>query len=818
QLSANWTAAADAQSGITKYWYAIGTTAGGTNVLSWTNNGSNISVTKTGLSLTNGQIYYFTIKAENGAGTQSSAVNSNGQTLDTSAPSTPGALSDGAGTDITYVNSATQLSANWTAATDAQSGIAKYWYAIGTTAGGTNVAGWTDNGTNISVAKTGLSLTNGQIYYFTVKAENGAGQQSSVVNSNGQTVDTTAPSTPGAVNDGAGADITYVNSASQLSVNWTAATDAQSGIARYWYAIGTTAGGTDVVGWTDNGSNISVAKTGLSLTNGQIYYFTVKAENGAGQQSTAVNSNGQTADTSAPSAPGAVSDGVGTDITYSNSTSQLSANWTVATDAQSGIARYWYAIGTTAGGTNVAGWTDNGSNISVTKTGLTLTNGQIYYFTVKAENGAGLQSSALNSSGQTVDITAPSTPGTVNDGTGGDISETGALTQLSANWTAATDAQSGITKYWYAIGTAAGAVDIVGWTDNGNSISVTKAGLSLTNGQTYYFTVKAENGIGLQSSASNSNGQLVNVDVTPPAEVSQVRDGTGSGTAWSGYSTQLSANWDASSDAQSGIAGYWYAIGTAAGGTNILAWTDNGNNISVTKTGLSLTDGQIYYFTVKAENGAGLQSSAVNSSGQTVDATGPSNPGAVYDGVGGDITYVNSASQLSANWAAVADAQSGIARYWYAIGTTAGGTNVAGWTDNGNNISVTKTGLSLANGAAYYFTVKAENGAGLQSSVTNSNGQMADTTAPSAPGAVYDGTGADISYVSSTSQLSASWASAADAQSGIFRYWYAIGTTAGAANVVTWTDNGGNLSVTKTGLSLTEGQIYYFTVKAENGA
>jgi len=93
------------------------------------------------------------------------------------------------------------------------------------------------------------------------------------------------------------------------------------------------------------------------------------AENGAGRRSTPVNSSGQTIDTSPPSAPATVNDGASADIDYTNSTSQLSANWTAAADAQSGVARYWYAIGTTAGATNVVGWTDNGAATTVTRSG-----------------------------------------------------------------------------------------------------------------------------------------------------------------------------------------------------------------------------------------------------------------------------------------------------------------------------------------------------------------------------------------------------------------------------------------------------------------
>jgi hypothetical protein len=99
----------------------------------------------------------------------------------------------------------------------------------------------------------------------------------------------------------------------------------------------------------------------------------------------------------------------------------------------------------------------------------------------------------------------------------------------------------------------------------------------------------------------------------------------------------------------------------------------------------------------------------------------------VNDGTGADIDTSTSLSTLSANWAASVDSNSGIATYWYAIGTTPGGTNVLGWTSNGTATSVTNSALALANGQTYYFSVKTVDGAGL-SSICTSDGDYVDST------------------------------------------------------------------------------------------
>ena len=562
---------------------------------------------------------------------------------DTTAPSAPPTVRDGTATDQSIAVSTTQLSANWDPAWDAESGIKGYQYAIGTTLGGTNVVNWASMKNETVVTKTGLSLTTGQTYYFSVKAVNGAGLVGPATNSNGQTVgtDTTPPSAPAAVRDGnggiygatgvyvpPGTDIDETSSTTTLDGNFDPATDAESGISCYQYAFGTTPGGTQTVNWTSVQANMYrgfIEKGSLTLTPGQRYYFSVRAINNAGLTGSATNSDGQIVvnpnDTTPPNAPPGVRDGTGADISTTTSTTQLSANWDMSSDAESGISGYQYAIGTTAGGTNTVNWTSLAYVSSVTRTGLSLTVGQTYYFSVKAINGVGLTGSATNSNGQTVvsggDVTPPSAPPAVRDGTGTDISTTSSTTQLSANWDASTDAESGISGYQYAIGTTAGGTQTVNWTSLGNVTTVTKTGLTLTVGQTYYFSVKAVNGAGLTGSATNSNGQTV-VDVTAPSAPPAVRDGTGTDISTTTSTTQLSANWDASTDSESGISGYQYAIGTTVGGTQTVNWTSLGNVTTVTKTGLTLTVGQTYYFSVRAVNGAGLTGTATNSNGQTV--------------------------------------------------------------------------------------------------------------------------------------------------------------------------------------------------------
>ncbi|HLP13114.1 MAG TPA: N-acetylmuramoyl-L-alanine amidase [Flavobacteriales bacterium] len=160
-----------------------------------------------------------------------------------------------------------------------------------------------------------------------------AGNLSSLVYTD-MNVDTTAPAIVPVVNDGIPTDLDTWTSSINATAYWGISSDAHSGIARYWYALGTTPGATDVVNWTDNGWYDSVTVTGLSLMVGQTYYFSVKAENAAGLQSAPATSDGFTIilPTSAPVA-GFYAMGTivceGQCVDFTNTTSDATSyNWT----------------------------------------------------------------------------------------------------------------------------------------------------------------------------------------------------------------------------------------------------------------------------------------------------------------------------------------------------------------------------------------------------------------------------------------------------------------------------------------------------------
>lgn len=684
-LHASWSAS-DAHSGVGEYQYCIGTTPGGTDLVSWTSVGASTSVTRSGLALVNGATYYFGVRAANRAGVWSGAGVSDGIMVERTAPPPPTVVDDGA-----YTTSSSSLHATWTG-TDPESGISEFQYAIGTTPGGTQTVGWTAVGSATSVTRSGLTLSDGVTYYFSVRARNRAGQWGDPGTSDGIVVDASAPTTPSVTDDGL-----YTSSANTLHAVWTAA-DPHTAIAEYQYAIGTTPGATNTVNWTSTGSSAEVTRSGLVLLHGTTYYFAVKARNAAGLWSAVGVSNGILVDHTGPAAPTVTDDG-----DYTASATSLHATWS-ATDAESGIAEYEYAIGTAPGSASVAGWTTAGTNTEVTRGGLILTDAATYYFSVRARNQAGIWGGMASSNGIIVDASPPTVPVVVDDG-----EFTASPDTLHATWTAS-DPQSGVAEYQYAVGTAPGAADLVNWTSNGTAAQITRTGLALIDGATYYFSVRARNRAGGWSSYGTSDG--ITIERTPPLPAVVTDDGF-----WWGSATSLHATW-AAIDPESGVVEYQYAIGASPGGTQIVDWTPAGSATEITRTGLSLSEGVTYYFSVKAKNGVGLWGNAGSSDGIRLDLTPPSTPSVIDDG-----EFTSSYDMLSASWSAI-DPQSGIREYEYAIGTAPGASDVVEWTSVGEAGEVTAMGLVLSEDRTYYFAVKARNGAGTWSQVGVSDGIM----------------------------------------------------------------------------------------------
>lgn len=159
------------------------------------------------------------------------------------------------------------------------------------------------SGSPVTVTVTITSLTDASEYHWQARLKDAASAYSAwaAYGANAESardfgVDTTAPTTA-TVYDGTSAGVDAAQngdgSLSQLSANWNAFSATVSGLSRYDYSIGTTAGGTDIKTWTSNSTTTSVTSTGLTLKTGQMYYVNVRAVDNAANTSATASSDGQ---------------------------------------------------------------------------------------------------------------------------------------------------------------------------------------------------------------------------------------------------------------------------------------------------------------------------------------------------------------------------------------------------------------------------------------------------------------------------------------------------------------------------------------------
>ncbi|MCX8038488.1 MAG: S8 family serine peptidase [Candidatus Sumerlaeia bacterium] len=242
-----------------------------------------------------------------------------------------------------------------------------------------------------------------------------------------------------------------------------------------------------------------------------------------------------------------------------------------------------------------------GNQSSSTVAGLT--SGQTYYYRVRGRNGLG-NGQWSNTVRSRQDGVAPTAVPPLNDG--------GAFTSrttITFSWPPHTDALSGIASYDLQAGTSPGASNRY----NANVGLLRTVNVTGAHGETLYGRVRARDVAGNIGAWVASDGILI--DTVAPPQPAAPRD---RGTATS--STSVRFDWNAVTDAHSGVGSYDLQVGTAPNTSNVFN-ANVGNVLTRTVTGAG---GQVLYARVRARDRAGNTGAwSASSDGILVDTAKP---------------------------------------------------------------------------------------------------------------------------------------------------------------------------------------------------
>jgi hypothetical protein len=704
--------------------------------------------------------YYFYVRAVDAAGNPDTSTPPVELEATTPADVTPPTF---AGVTSLASTDPQTLTAGWGAANDyvTPPGGIVYRAYISTSAGGelaTTPVVTAPGATTV----TFTGLTPSTTYYVIVRSVDQAGNVDGNTHelSAATEADTTPPAFAGASSVGSATDST-------LKVTWLAAKDAVTPAAaiKYQVCMTQTSGGCNGASFaTLTTITGGLTYTATGLTPNTTYYFVVRSVDQAG------NNDGNNAQASGLTAKDLVPPSFpsGTGLTASalgNASIRLA--WNAATDDVSLSGQLVYDIfqSTAAGGevftsptyTTAAGAT---SYLIPQQYPPLLQPNQAYHFVVRARDMAGNEDANSTEASATTlpDTTPPTFSGASN------ISPPSSLTQLTVNWSAASDditAPSAIVYYvcWATDDSCATSFTIDA-TTAAAATSYLITGLSAST--SYHVLVRARDAAGNVSTNTAIQVQSTLADTTAPS----FNGATGCSNA---SATSLTVNWALATDNYSAQASLRYlvcitGVSNGCGGAGG-AFTPTQTVTNVTSVAFnSLSPTTTYYFVVRAEDQAGNIDTNYNIvSGQTVvDTTPPTFAGltsvVAAAGVLGD-------ANLTLTWPAASDNVSSAAQIAYDIyqSTTSGGEPVTGtatYSAPAGTLSITVplTTPGLLPSTTYYYEVRARDAAGNRSIAPYkevSGTTTADHVAPTFTGGITGLT------AFSDTQLTATWSTPA---------------------------------------------------------
>ena len=781
-----WVAATDAGSGLASYTLKRYDQAscGGT---SSDTAGIGAGVSSQSFTGVEGTTYSFEVVAIDNAGNSATSLCSSDVMIDLTSPVAASGLKTpvdvASGADADYDTTNTEIFFAWTAATDAESGLASYTLKRYDQAscGGTS----TDTaGIGAGVTDQSFTGVEGTTYSFEVVAIDDAGNSTTSACSSDVMIDLTDPAvatdliTPA---DAAGAVDAAFDDDLSIFIDWTAGTDAGSGVASYTLKIfqQSSCGGSalsDITGLTGISYNYTAPSDGT-------YSFQLVTIDNAGRQSAAsacstdilIDSENPTAATDLITPADAAG---GPDAAFDDDLS-FYISWTAGTDAGSGVADYTLKIfqQSSCGGSALSDIT----GLTGTSYNYTAPSEATYSFQLVTFDNSGRQSPvSACSTDITIDQTNPvaatglKTPVDVASGADADYDTTN--TEIFFAWVAATDAGSGLASYTlkrYDQASCGGTSSDTA----GIGAGVSSQSFTGVEGTTYSFEVVAIDNAG--NSATSACSSDVMIDLTSPVAASGLKTpvdvASGADADYDTTNTEIFFAWTAATDAGSGLASYTLKRYDQAscGGTS----TDTaGIGAGVSSQSFTGVEGTTYSFEVVAIDDAGNSTTSACSSDVMIDLTDPAVATDLItpaDASGAVDAAFDDDLSIFIDWTAGTDAGSGVASYTLKIfqQSACGGSALSDIT----GLTGTSYNYTAPSEATYSFQLVTFDNSGRQSPVSACSTDITiDQTNPVAATGLKTpvdvASGADANYDTTNTEIFFAWVAATDAGSGLASY------------------------------------------------
>ena len=696
-LSVNWSAPSNAGPAITGYdvQYREG------NSGDWSDAGhTGTAVTATLTGLSENTSYQVQVRATNDEGTGAWSDSGSGRTDANAAPSFS--------SSATFDAAENQTVAGTVLATDSDAGddVTGYaitggadqtFFSIGATSGALSF----DAAPNYEDAK---DQGSNNTYVVEVTATSGAGTREKTAT---QTITVTVTDVSGEAPGKPNAPAVSAASASSLTVNWSAPSNAGPVITDYDYRHRTTSPeGT----WTEvTGTTITTLSATIgSLEENTSYDVQVRATNDEGTGSWSDSGSGRTDANAAPS--------FSSSATFDAAENQTVAGTVLATDGDTdddvtgyaitgGADQTFFSIGATSGALsfdaapNYEDAKDQGSN-------------NTYVVEVTATSGAGEREKTAT---QTITVTVTDDDTEAPGKPAAPTVSPASVTSLTVTWTAPSNAGPAITDYdvQYRAGASGD------WSDGGHAGTAVTATLTgLSENTSYQVQVRATNDEGTGDWSDSGSG-ATDANAAPafssPATFDAAENQTTAGTV---LATDSDAGDDITGYAITGGADQaFFTIGATSG---TMTFDDAPNFEAPSDANTDNT----YVVEVTATSGAGEREKTAT---QTITVTVTDVSGEAPGKPDAPAVSAASATSLSVNWSAPSNAGPAITDYdvQYREGTS------GGWTDgNYNGTATTATLTGLSEDTSHQVQVRATNAEGTGSWSDSGSGATDANAAP----------------------------------------------------------------------------------------